>query len=330
MRITRALRLVKSLKGLEKLIQTLSWSISALMNVILLMILIFSIFAILGVYFYDGIDYENYKSKFFEINEYYNLDNFYTAFLFTFRCATGEKWPYMMMELAFVDTVEVYEAYAYIYMIISNFFDGIIMINLFLMVTIQQYDEFTGKKYNPIEKFESFLSDFNNAWNKYANPEDNGFRIKKGLVTNFFMDFNWKKLNFPEFRKSEHIKKYIADLKLRTDEEDNVYYLDIVYKILYRQMGSQIDRNNKDNALIFRTEKKVNNEIKNIINKYIASHQKSMKKEKKTMITFNPYTSHLYFKISYIYLKSFLQIYKENSELLNKLDSNDKHEEELE
>ena len=330
MRITRALRLVKSLKGLEKLIQTLSWSISALMNVILLMILIFSIFAILGVYFYDGIDYENYKSKFFEINEYYNLDNFYTSFLFTFRCATGEKWPYMMMELAFVDTVEVYEAYAYIYMIISNFFDGIIMINLFLMVTIQQYDEFTGKKYNPIEKFESFLTDFNNAWNKYSNPEDNGFRIKKGLVTNFFMDFNWKKLNFPEFRKSEHIKKYIADLKLRTDEEDNVYYLDIVYKILYRQMGSQIDRNNKDNALIFRTEKKVNNEIKNIINKYIASHQKSMQKEKKTMITFNPYTSHLYFKISYIYLKSFLQIYKENSELLNKLDSNDKHEEELE
>ena len=322
MRITRALRLVKSLKGLEKLIQTLSWSITALMNVILLMILIFSIFAILGVYFYDGIDYEKYKSKFYEINEYYNLDNFYTAFLFTFRCATGEKWPYMMMELAFVDTVEVYEAYAYIYMIISNFFDGIIMINLFLMVTIQQYDEFTGKKYNPIEKFESFLSDFNNAWNKYSRPEDNGFRIKKGLVTNFFMDFNWKKLNFPEFRKSEHIKKYIADFKLRTDEEDNIYYLDLVYKVLYRQMGSQIDRNNKDNALIFRTEKKVNNEIKEIINKYIASHQKSMKKEKKTMITFNPYTSHLYFKISYIYLKSFLQIYRENSELLNKLDDN--------
>ena len=330
MRITRALRLVKSLKGLEKLIQTLSWSISALMNVILLMILIFSIFAILGVYFYDGIDYEIYKSRFYEINEYYNLDNFYTAFLFTFRCATGEKWPYMMMELAFVDTVEVYEAYAYIYMIISNFFDGIIMINLFLMVTIQQYDEFTGKKYNPIEKFESFLSDFNNAWNKYSTPEDNGFRIKKGLVTNFFMDFNWKKLNFPEFRKSEHIKKYVAELKLRTDEEDNVYYLDIVYKVLFRQMGSQIDRNNKDNALIFKTEKKVSNEVKNIINKYIASHQKTVNKVKNNMITFNPYTTHLYFKISYIYLKSFLQIYKENAELLNKLDNNENNHEDNE
>ena len=64
------------------------------------------------------------------------------------------------------------------------------------MVTLQQYDEFTGKQYNPIEKFESFLTDFYNAWNKYATPEDIGFRMTKGNVANFFNDFNWKKLNF--------------------------------------------------------------------------------------------------------------------------------------
>jgi hypothetical protein len=323
LRVTRVLRLVKSLKGLEKLIQTLSWSIGALQNVILLMIIIFSIFSILGVYFYDGIDYQNYKDKFFVINEYYNLDNFYNAFLFTFRCATGEKWPNMMMELAFVDLDVVYEFYAYIFMIISNFFTNIIMINLFLMVTLQQYDEFTGKKYNPIEKFESFLADFNNAWNKYSNDENKGFRIKKNLVTNFFNDFNWKKLNFPEHRKLEHIKKYVSELKLRTDDEDNVYYLDIIFKVLVRQMGSQIDRNNPDNHLIFKTEKKIGEEIKNIINKYIGAHQKNQKGAKSNLITFNPYTAHLYFKISYIYLKTFLNFYKENSDLLKHLDNNE-------
>ncbi len=322
LRVTRVLRLVKSLKGLEKLIQTLSWSIGALANVILLMIIIFGIFSILGVYFYDGINYQDYKDKFYVINEYYNLDNFYTAFLFVFRCATGEKWPNMMMELAFVDLDVVIEEYAYIYMIISNFFTGIIMINLLLMVTLQQYDEFTGKKYNPIEKFESFLAEFNNAWNKYSTPEDNGFRIKKGLVTNFFMDFNWKKLNFPDYRKSEHIKKYVSELKLRTDDEDNVYYLDIIFKVLVRQMGSQIDRTNPDNLLIFKTEKKVGEQIKKMINNYIGSHQKNQKGNKTNLITFNPYTSHLYFKISYVYLRTFLNFYKENSELLMHMDNN--------
>ena len=323
LRVTRVLRLVKSLKGLEKLIQTLSWSISALTNVILLMVIIFCIFSILGVYFYDGIDYIKYKDKFYVINEYYNLDNFYNAFLFTFRCATGEKWPNMMMELAFVDLDEVYEAYAYIYMIISNFLTGIIMINLFLMVTLQQYDEFTSKTYNPIEKFESFLTDFNNAWNKYATPEDRGFRIKKGMVTNFFNDFNWKKLNFPEYRKLEHIKKYVSELKLRTDEEDNVYYLDIIYKVLVRQMGSQIDRTHPDNILILKTEKKVGEEVRRMINNYIGSHQKNQKGLKTNLITFNPYTSHLYFKISYFYIKTFINFYKDNSDLLKHIDNNE-------
>ena len=311
LRVTRVLRLVKSLKGLEKLIQTLTWSIGALANVFLLMLIIFCIFAILGCYFYDGITYEKYKSKFKYINEFYNLDNFYNSFLLTFRCTTGENWPNIMMELAFIDEDKVSEVYAYVYMIISNFINSIIMLNLFLMVTLQQYDEFTGKNYNPIEKFEGFLTEFNNSWNKYSTPEDKGIRIKQGLVINFFMDFNWKKLNFPEKGKLEHIKKFVSDLKLRSDSENNVYYLDVVYKVLINTMGTQVDRDNPDNALIIRTEKKVLDEITEIINGYMKRDKKE-KNKKNIVITFNPLTTHLYVKMTYQFVKTFLGVYKEN------------------
>ena len=321
LRVTRVLRLVKALKGLEKLIQTLTWSLSALANVFLLMIIIFCIFAILGCYFYDSIVYENYKSKFVYLNEYYNVDNFYTSFLLTFRCATGEAWPNIMMELAFVDTEVVSEAYAYIYMILSNFVNSIIMLNLFLMVTLQQYDEFTNKSYNPIEKFESFLIDFNNAWNKYSTPEDKGFRIKKGFVINFFMDYNWKKLNFPEKGKLEYVKKFVSDLKLRSDSDGYVYYHDVICKIIIRQLGGQVDRENPDNALILRTEKKVQDEIRNLIDTYQGKKDKGKKsKGKKNVITYNPLTVHLYFKISYQYIKIFIDYYKENLNLMNQFE----------
>ena len=316
LRVTRVLRLVKALKGLEKLIQTLTWSLSALANVFLLMLIIFCIFAILGCYFYDTIVYENYKSKFTYLNEYYNVDNFYTSFLLTFRCATGESWPNMMMELAFVDTEVVSEAYAYIFMILSNFINSIIMLNLFLMVTLQQYDEFTNKSYNPNEKFESFLIDFNNTWNKYSKPEDKGFRIKKGLVINFFMDYNWKKLNFPEKGKLQYVKKFVSDLKLRNDNEDYVYYHDVICKIIISQLGSQVDKENPDNALILRTEKKVQDEIKNLIDTYLGKKDKKSK-GKKNIITYNPLTVHLYFKISYQYIKIFIDYYKENCKFMN-------------
>ena len=111
MRITRVLRLIKSLKGLEKLIQTLSWSLTALVNVLLLMLIFFCIFAVLGCYFYDNIIYEDYKDVFVYVNEYYNFDNFYVSFLLVFRCATGENWNNIMMEYAFIDTEKVSEAY---------------------------------------------------------------------------------------------------------------------------------------------------------------------------------------------------------------------------
>jgi hypothetical protein len=279
------------------------------------MILVFSIIALTGCYLYDGDRYEDFKDKFVYMNEYYNFDNFYDSFLLVFRCATGENWNNIMMEYAFIDTDKVSEVYAYIYFIISNFINSIIMLNLFLMVTLQQYDEFTNKNYNPIEKFESFLIDFNNAWNKFSDDENEGFRIKKIYVTNFFSEFNWKKLNFPEQGKNEAIKKYITELRLRTDDEDYVYYHDVIYKIINKQMGSLIDRNNPDNNTIFKKEIKVQKEIRHMITDYInKKSKKGNKKQKSLLITYNPLTSHLYFKITYLYLKSFVQFYNENVE----------------
>ena len=171
------------------------------------------------------------------------------------------------------------------------------------MVTLQQYDEFTGKTYNPIEKFEGFLTEFNNSWNKFSTPEDKGIRIKQGSVILFFMDFNWKKLNFPEKNKLEHVKKFVTNLKLRTDSENNVYYLDVVLKVLINTMGTQVDRDNPDNALILRTEKKTQEEINEIIDGYMKRDKKE-KNKKNIVITFNPLTTHIYFKMTYHYMKA--------------------------
>ena len=314
LRVTRVLRLFRSLKSLEKLIQTLRWSISALANVFMLLFLIFCIFAILGCYLYSDVKYKNYKDDLTYLTSFYNFDNFYYAFLLVFRCATGEHWPYMMYELAFIDEEVVGQSQSYAYMIIMNFFSYIIMLNLFLMVTLQQYDEFTNKSFNPVELYESFITDFKNCWNKYSEKKDQGYRIKKTLITNFLMDFNWKKLNFPEENKLEHIKKYVLELKLKSDQESYVYFHEVLFKIIVMQMGSKIDRTMPYNQVIVKEEKKVADLVKRKINKYILSHEINKTKTKNLLSTFNPLTSHLYFKISYLYFKTIIDCYKENLE----------------
>jgi hypothetical protein len=282
------------------------------------MFLIFCIFSILGCYLYDGLVYDKYREKMHYMDQFYNLDNFYNGFLLVFKSATGEEWPNVMEELAFIDEDKFSEPVAYVYMLVMNFLSVVIMLNLFLMVTLQQYDDFTTKSYNPIEKFEAFSEEFKSAWNKNSTEKDKGFRIKKILITNFFSDFNWKKLNFPEQNKLEYIKKYVLELKLRSDPENYVYFHDVLYKIVVKQMGGNVDKTNPDNQLVVKTEKKVGEYIKNMISKYIKSHKIVRSKDKNPFTTFNPLTSHLYFKISFLYLKTFINYYKENVEIFKR------------
>ena len=86
-------------------------------------------------------------------------------------------------------------------------------------------------------------------------------------------------------------------------------------------MGSLIDRNNPDNNTIFKKEIKVQKEIRHMITDYInKKSKKGNKKQKSLLITYNPLTSHLYFKTSYLYLKTFLDYYRKNAEMLKNID----------
>ena len=317
LRVSRVIRLVKALKGLKKYIQTLQWSFSALMNVLSLIFIIYCIFALVGCYLYDGKKFEDYKDKFAYINEYYNMDNFYYSYLLIFRCATGENWPYIMMEMAYREDGRT-EGYSIAFFVLSNFIITIILLNLLLMIILQQYDEFHNKNYNPIDEFNSFLTDFNNAWNKLSSEEDEGFRIKKYLITQLFMDFTWDILYFPEKNKVEYIKKYVTDLKLYIDKDNYVYYHDVIFKIIYKQMGSKIERNNQENNLIFKTEKNIQLTIKNIINDFSSKvKEQNNKNQKNVLNTFNPLTAHLYYKLSFLCMKQFINCYKENLRVHN-------------
>ena len=316
LRVSRVLRLIKALKGLEKLLQTLYWSFSALSHVLLLTVIIFGTFALMGCYLYDGDKSQIKIMNSYYTNDYFNFNNFYTSYLLIFRCSTGESWPYIMAEYAYGASGEM--GYSFVFFILDNFFTSVILLNLLLMVTLQQYDEFTDKQYNPIDKFNSFIKDFNSAWNKFSTGDDDGYRIKKILAAHFLMELNLQKFFFPEKNKLQYANKYVYDLKLYYDKEDYVYYHDVIFKILYKLYGTKIDRDNPDNNLIFKTEKKILKQIRLNINNYLMRRggRKSLdKNQKNILITLNPLTSHLCYKYSFHFMRVFVNYYKEHSQL---------------
>ena len=325
LRVSRILRLIKALKGLEKLIQTLQWSISALSHVLFLTIVLYGTIALMGCYLYEGDKTEvKIKTSYFT-NDYFNFNNFYTSYLLIFRCSTGENWHNIMMEYAYGNKGVGEDAYSFAFFILDNFLTSVILLNLLLMVTLQQYDEFTDKKYNPIDKFNSFIKDFNSSWNKFSSEENEGCRIKKTLTSQFLIDLNLQKFLLPEKNKLEYAKKYVSDLKLYYDKEDYVYYHDVIFKILYKLYGTKINRENPENNLIFKAEKKILKQIRTNINKFVQKKKGNIifdKNQKYALITFNPLTSHLYYKFSYNYMKMFINYYKENEQLLQHLKEN--------
>jgi len=88
------------------------------------------------------------------------------------------------------------------------------MLNLFLLVTLQQYEDFHRKKTNPIEKFNEILDGFKKAWNPISNDKDQGWRIKNSDMNTFLSslegDLNKNKKN----KNLDSNKKYIMDLTL--------------------------------------------------------------------------------------------------------------------
>jgi len=94
-----------------------------------------------------------------------------------------------------------------------NFITYVIMLNLFLLVTLQQYEDFAGKQNNPIEKFSELLNNFKHAWNKYSTESDNGYRIKNENMTNFLMDLEGQIMRNKK-KRIDLLKKYIMDLGL--------------------------------------------------------------------------------------------------------------------
>jgi hypothetical protein len=89
------------------------------------------------------------------------------------------------------------------------------MLNLFILVTLQQFDEFNNKSENPIEKFQELSDKFKKSWNYFSDKEDQGYKIKKSKVSEFLKRFDWSQASYSREDKDE-IRKYIMNLNLLT------------------------------------------------------------------------------------------------------------------
>lgn len=167
MRVSRLLRLINKYPGLQALIKTIMFSMPSLLSVFSLLLLIFFIFAILGVFIFHNVKSGNV------IDDYVNFNNFGNAMIMCLRVSTGEDWPSIMFDTMNTESdcipgkncgTSIAPLYFISFIVICSF----IMLNLFILVIIQQFDQYYLAEDNIITKFEKDLQVFKNSWTEFT------------------------------------------------------------------------------------------------------------------------------------------------------------------
>ena len=181
LRVSRLFKLIraKQLEGINKIIKTLIFSFPTLMNVLLLLFLIYFIFAVLAVFLFDGMVVADPNFQ----NELFNFNDFHHALMTLFRCSTGEDWPTFMYRYSGSSALDVWKSRGFFIFFI--FLSSIVMLNVFQLVVMQQFDEYYFNSDNPINAFEDYAETFRNTWNLFT-VKTRGEKIKSTRLVDFF------------------------------------------------------------------------------------------------------------------------------------------------
>ncbi|XP_077969234.1 voltage-dependent P/Q-type calcium channel subunit alpha-1A-like isoform X2 [Styela clava] len=150
LRLFRAARLIKLLRQGET-IRILLWtfvqSIKALPYVCLLMVMLFFIYAIIGMQLFGNIKLDAET----QINHHNNFRDFIQSLMLLFRSATGEAWQSIMLDCvsaecdprAGAEDKKCGNMIAYFYFTSFIFFCSFLMLNLFVAVIMDNFEYLT-------------------------------------------------------------------------------------------------------------------------------------------------------------------------------------------
>ena len=139
-RVARIFRLIKKWRTIRDLVNTILCALPQLINVAMMLMLLFFVYACLGMSLYGRVRIvgENDKSLMF-IDEFANFENFWRSLLLLFRMSTGESWNALMYDCAEYGIGGI--SIAIVYFVTFVIFGQFMMMNLFIAVILEISEE---------------------------------------------------------------------------------------------------------------------------------------------------------------------------------------------
>lgn len=159
------IRLFKKFKNLKRLAKSLLSSSKYIFSIIVLLIIIFSIYAIIGCFLFGNIT----KGK--VINKYINFNNFFNALVTLFTCSTFDNWSAIMVDCSnncIGEDINCGSSWSTIYFFSFIFLVGQILLNMIILILMQAFEEFYLNPDQPLKLYHDYIKKFKLFWSKFC------------------------------------------------------------------------------------------------------------------------------------------------------------------
>jgi hypothetical protein len=131
----------------------------SVINAFALLALVYFIFSVLGVFFFKDITSGE------QIDDYMNFTTFSYSLVMMLRLSTGEDWPVVMFDCMNTDEncipcVNCGTIWAFVFYIIFVVIQQYIMVNLFILIILQQFDLYYLPTDNVLDRFKEDVTKF--------------------------------------------------------------------------------------------------------------------------------------------------------------------------
>lgn len=263
LRVSRLIRILKSLNDIQDLLNILALALPATINIFSLLLLVFFIYAILGVYLFHEVTSGN------AITSYTNFKNFHMAMIALFRISTGEDWNSIMYDCEESNGYIVAAIYFGSFVTITTF----IMLNMFIMIIVQEYENYESDAENIIKVFQKYSKLFKKKWAKYS-AGSKGLRVYYTTLIDLMYSLGEKNGGAPADMDRHKVIQRLSVLRLNFDDEGYIYYNDFLFAILKWKYGKGLTKGAKDNPIkkfLNQEETKTLRKLKSIRDKARAS-----------------------------------------------------------
>lgn len=139
----------------------------SVINAFALLFLVYFIFSVLAVFFFKDVTSGE------QIDDYMNFSNFGYSMQMMLRLSTGEDWPNVMYDLSneeddCIPGVNCGTMYAPFFFIMFVLIQQYIMVDLFVLIILQQFDLYYLPTDNVLDRFKTDVLNFKHVWKKFS------------------------------------------------------------------------------------------------------------------------------------------------------------------